>query len=142
MKNSSQIWWTSKNSSELLEKMNSFYYPKITSIQTFDFSTLYTSVPHQKLKDRMQMLVNQTFIHKNRSCRYKYLVVNGHRTFFTTEETLAGKKYDEALICQNLDFLTDNIYIKIGSYLCRQCIGILMGASCVPPLVNLFLYFY
>ena len=85
------------------------------------------------------MLVNQTFIYKNRSRRYKYLVVNGHGTFFTTEETLAGKKYDEALICQNIDFLTDNIYIKIGSYLCRQCIGILMGASCVPPFVNLFL---
>ena len=34
-----------KNSSELLQKMNSFHYPKITSIQTFDFSTLYTSTP-------------------------------------------------------------------------------------------------
>ena len=37
-----------KNSSELVKKMNSFHYPKITSIQPFDFSTPYTSIPHQK----------------------------------------------------------------------------------------------
>ena len=56
--------WILKNSSKLLQKMNSFHYPKITSIQTFDFSTLYTSIPHQKLKDRIHMLVNQTFLYK------------------------------------------------------------------------------
>ena len=87
-----------KNSSELLQKMNSFHCSKITSIQTFGFSTLYTSIPHQKLKDRIHMLVNQTFLYKNGSSRYKYLVVNGERTFFTNEETSAGKKYDETLI--------------------------------------------
>ena len=75
--------WILKNSSELLQKMNSFHYPKITSIQTFDFSTLYTSIPHQKLKDRIRMLVNQTFPYKNGSRRYKHIVVNGDRTFFT-----------------------------------------------------------
>ena len=38
--------WILKNSSKLLQKMNSVHYPKITSIQTFDFSRLYTSIPH------------------------------------------------------------------------------------------------
>ena len=60
----------------------------------FEFSTLYASIPHQNLKERMHMLVNQTFLYKNRSCGYKYLVVNGNRTFFTSEGTSAGKKYD------------------------------------------------
>ena len=61
--------WNFKNSSELLQKMNSFYHPKIPSIQAFDFSTLYTSIPHQKPKDRMHMLLNQTFLYKNGSRR-------------------------------------------------------------------------
>ena len=73
------------------------------------------------------MLVNQTFLHKNRSHRYKYLVVNGDGTFFTNEETSAGKKYDDTLICQMIDFLINNIYIKIGNHLFRQCIGIPHG---------------
>ena len=122
--------------------MNSFQYPKITSIQTFDFLTLYTSIPHQKLKDIIRMLVNQTFVYKNGSRRYKHLVVNGVRTFFTNEETSAGKKYDETLICQMTDFLIDNIYIKIGNHLFRQCISIPMGTHCAPLLANLFLYSY
>ena len=98
-----------KNSSEFLQKMNSFYYPKITSLQTFDFSTLYTSIRHQKLTDRMNMLVNQTFLYKDGSHRYKYIVINGDRTFFINKETSAGKKYDENLICQVTDFLIDNV---------------------------------
>ena len=63
------------------------------------------------------MFVNQTFLCKNGSHRYKHLVVNGDRTFFTNEKTSAGKKYDETLICQMIDLLTDNIYIKIGNHL-------------------------
>ena len=134
--------WILKNSSELLQKMTSFYNPKTTSNQTFDFSTLYTSIPHQKLKDRMHMLVNQTFPYKNGSRGYKYLVIDGDRTFFTNKETSAGKKYDETLICQMIDFLVDNIYINIGNHLFRQCIGICMGTNCAPLLAKLFLYSY
>ena len=78
------------------------------------------------------MLVNQTFFCKNGSHRYKHLVVNGDRTFFTNEEISAGKKYHETPICQMIDFLIDNIYIKIGNHLFRQCIGIPMGTNCAP----------
>ena len=88
------------------------------------------------------MLVNQTFLCKNGFRRYKHLVVNEDRTFFTNEETSAGKKYDEILICQMTDFLIDNIYIKIGNYLYRKCIGIPMGTNCAPLLANLLLYSY
>ena len=88
------------------------------------------------------MLVNQTFLYKDGSRRYKHLVVNGDRTFFTNEETSAGKKYHETLICQMLDFLINNIYIKIGNHLVRECIGIPMDTNCPPLLANLFLYSY
>ena len=134
--------WILENSSELQQTMNSFHYPKITSIQPFDFLTLYTSIPHQKLKDRIHLLVNQTFLYKNGSRRYKHLVVNGDGTFFTNEETSAGKRCDETLICKMIDFLIDNIYIKIGNHLFRQCIGIPMGTNCAPLLANLFMYSY
>ena len=59
------------------------------------------------------MLVNETFLYKNGSRRYKHLLLNGDRTFFTNEETSAGKKYDETLICQVIYFQIDNIYIKV-----------------------------
>ena len=46
------------------------------------------------------MLVNQTFLYKNGSRKYKHLLVNRDRTFFANEETSPGKKYDEILVCQ------------------------------------------
>ena len=55
------------------------------------------------------MLVNQTFLYKNGSRRYKHFVVNRDTTFFANEGTSAGEKYDETLICQMIDFLIDNI---------------------------------
>ena len=41
-----------------------------------------------------------------------------------------------------MDFLIDNIYIKIGNHLFRQCIGIVMDTNSAPLLDNLFLYSY
>ena len=44
-------------------------------------------------------------------------MISGDRTFFTNEETSAGKKDGETPICQMIDFLIDNIYIKEGKHL-------------------------
>ena len=41
-----------------------------------------------------------------------------------------------------LTFLLDNIYIRFGSKLYRQIIGIPMGTNCVPLLTDLFLFCY
>ena len=33
----------------------------VTSIKTYDFSTLYTNLPHTELKDRIPKLVSESF---------------------------------------------------------------------------------
>ena len=43
-----------KNSKELLDHLKSPNFSLITNIKSFDFSTLYTTIPHQKLKSRHQ----------------------------------------------------------------------------------------
>ena len=59
---------------ELLEHLNSRSLAHINSIKTYDFSTLYTTIPHTKLKSRLKNLINQCFFYKNGNHRYKYLV--------------------------------------------------------------------
>ena len=44
--------WILKNSKELLEHLKSSAFNHVTSIKSFDFSTLYTTIPHQKLKKK------------------------------------------------------------------------------------------
>ena len=41
-----------------------------------------------------------------------------------------------------LEFLIDNIYIKVGNRVFRQQVGIPMGTDCAPVLANLFLFYY
>ena len=43
-------------------------------------------------------------------------------------------------MCEALTFLLDNIYIKFGSKLYRQIVGIPMGTNCAPLVADLFLF--
>ena len=45
-------------------------------------------------------------------------------------------------VCEALTFLLDNIYIRFGSKLYRQIVGIPMGTNCAPLLAYLFLFCY
>jgi hypothetical protein len=44
--------WILKNSKDLLGYIQSRFLSSCNSIKTFDFSTLYTTIPHSKMKDR------------------------------------------------------------------------------------------
>ena len=45
-------------------------------------------------------------------------------------------------MCEALTFLLDNIYIRFGSKLYRQIVGIPMGTTCAPLVADLFLFCY
>jgi len=48
------MMWILKNSQDLLEYIQIRFLSSCNSINTFDFSTHYTSIPHSKLKDRLR----------------------------------------------------------------------------------------
>ena len=43
-------------------------------------------------------------------------------------------------MCDALHYLFDNIFIRFGSKLNRQIVGIPMGANCAPLVADLFLF--
>ena len=45
-------------------------------------------------------------------------------------------------ICDALTFLLDNIFIRFGTKLYRQVVGIPMGTNCAPLVAGLFLFSY
>ena len=69
------------------------------SIKTFDFSTLYTTIPHSKLTDRLRELVELCFIRNNGQRRCKYFVL-GRDSFlgFFEKKTLILPKGSLKLI--------------------------------------------
>jgi hypothetical protein len=56
--------WILKNSKELLENSKSHDFSKIDSIKTYDFPTLYTTIPHNKLKSRLFQIIDNCFLNK------------------------------------------------------------------------------
>jgi hypothetical protein len=50
--------WILKNSKDVLEYIQSRSLSSCNTIKTLDFSTLCTTIPHSKLKDRLRELVN------------------------------------------------------------------------------------
>ena len=45
-------------------------------------------------------------------------------------------------MCNALNYLLDNIFIKFGSKLYRQIVGIQMVTNCAPLVADLFLFCY
>ena len=45
-------------------------------------------------------------------------------------------------VCDALSYLLDNIYIRFGTKVYRQIVGIPMGKNCAPLVADLFLYCY
>ena len=50
--------WILKNSKDLLDNLKSRSFSQVSSIKTFDFSTLYTTIPHDKLKTRLKETIH------------------------------------------------------------------------------------
>ena len=107
-------------------------------MSTYDFSTLYTTLPHYLIKNKLIDLIERTFQREGSP----YRVCNERNAFLLWKNL---KKY-YALSCQNvcdvLTFLLDNILIRFGTKLYRQVVGIPMGTNCAPLVSDLFLFCY
>ena len=125
--------WIVKNSKELLEHLQSPNFNHITSIKSFDFSTLYTTIPHQKLKSRLATIIRNSFIHKNGNRRYKFLVLGREGPYFVKEHSDSKNKFTEDDIINMLEFLVDNIFVVFGRKVFQQIVGIHWHQFCPSP---------
>ena len=109
----------------------------LNHVSTWDFSTLYTSLPHAQLKKQLHDLLERVFNTKGKS----FIATNNFRTFWANDKTSTRYTY---FSCRELglaiDFLIDNIYVRFGSSVFRQVIGIPMGTNSAPLLADLFLH--
>ena len=118
-------------------------YRYAESVQTFDFSTLYTSIPHDLLKSRISTLIRNSFKKKDGSIRYTYIKVDGRRGYFSNSIDSGGDKtYNANPICDMVEFLIDNIFVKFGGHLFSSGHWNSNGYQMCSPPADLFLYSY
>ena len=131
------LFWSIKNSSEVLNKLK-FRGFRAFSLSTYDFSTLYTTLPHNLIKDKLVDL-NERIFQREGSL---YIACNDRNAFFTSDAVRNYILWSCQKVCEALTFLLDNIYIRFGSKLYGQMVVIPMGTNCAPLVFDLFMFCY
>ena len=95
-------------------------------------------MPHNLIKEKLTELIKQTF---NREGSL-YLACNDKIALFTSKQPKRYKLWSCQKMCDALHYLLDNIFIRFGSKLYRQIVGIPMVLIWLLLLQILFVFCY
>ena len=122
---------------ESLTKINKKQNAK--SISTFDFSTLYTKIPHDKLIKELNEIIDFVFEAGNS----KFIAISkNQKAFWIKNKPKSLVSFSKNSLKIAMKHLIENCYFKAGSTIMCQIIGIPMGIDPAPFWANLFLYQY
>ena len=91
------LFWSIKKSCEVLNKLKS----RASSLSTYDFSTLYTTLPHNLIKDKLVDSIERTFQREGSL----YIACNDKNAFFTSDAVRNYNLWSCQKMCEALNFL-------------------------------------
>lgn len=106
------------------------------NLRTYDFSTLYTNIPHALLKKQMKWVIKEAF----RLAGKEKISIYGSNACWTDKPKKTTTSVDERTLIQLTNWLIANNFVIFGDTCFLQVIGIPMGTDCAPYLANLFLF--
>ena len=133
-------FWILQNSSPILEsikRINKRHNAK--SISTFDFSTLYTKIPHQKLIKELSEMIDFVFDYGRSSV---IAISKFGKVYWCEKKPKSSVSFSRNSLKTAVKYLIENCYFTVGKVVMRQAIGIPMGIDPAPFWANLFLYQY
>ena len=131
-------FWILQNSEPIINTLKNINRKKrAKSISTYDFSTLYTKLPHDKLISQLSKVID--LVYKAGDKKFIRVANNGHAFWAKTKK---GVYFSKAALKIAVSHLIENCYFTVGNTVMRQAIGIPMGIDPAPFWANLFLYTY
>ena len=132
-------FWVLQNPDPVLSSIKKINRKKgAKSIATYDFSTLYTKLPHNKLVKELWKLVDFCFDGGNK----KYIKIDNWGRAYWGKKTKDSIGFTKNSLKVAVKHLIENCYFTVGNTVLRQAIGIPMGIDPAPFWANLFLYAY
>ena len=134
-------YWIISNRNPVLNNVQKSVTRKSAKcVSSFDFSTLYTKIPHDKLIDVLQTIIEFVFKGGSKKC----IAINRCGKAYWAEKGNKSRQncFNKDSIIDAVIYLVSNCYFKLGDKLFRQEIGIPMGSDPSPFFANLFLYHY
>ena len=130
--------WIVKNSTSLLSSLGQLDVRTATSVQTYNFSTLFTSIPHNLLKSRITALVHNSFNRRDGSDRYTHIKITSGKGYFMDTISPGGDNlYTTDQICRTVEFLIDNILLSLEDVFFVRSLGF-QWERIVPLLADSF----
>ena len=132
-------FWVVQNNKPVIDAMNGLNKRrKATSVSTFDFSTLYTKLPHNKLLMVLNSLID--FCFDGGEC--KYITVNNYGARWVKNIKDNVIYLNKQQIKNAVAYLLFHCYFTGGPKIICQIIGNPLESDPTPFFANLFLYFY
>ena len=128
-------FWILDNSLEFLEDLKE---KSIDYMETYDFSTLYTALPHNEIKRKFNEIFKKVFDREGKM----FINVNYSKTYFSNAENRNGSSFRLSDMNEILNFILGNIYVKFGIDIYKQVIGIPIGLDSGQDIANLLLFSY
>ena len=130
-------FWVIKNSMKVISDLDKINKRKnAKSISTFDFTTLYTKIPHDQLIETLCEAIDFAFNGGDK----KDLAFSGKRAFWTKNK--GNQHFTQETLKVAVKHLITCCYFVLGNMLFRQTIGMPMGIDPAPFWANIYLYSY
>ena len=120
----------------ILKKVNKRKRAK--SIATYDFSTLYTKIPHNDLIKKLSEIISFVFAGGDK----KYIITPEKGNAYWGNKTSKHPCFSQNGLIIAVKHLIQNCFFTVGNFVMRQAIGIPMGIDPAPFWANLYLYTY
>ena len=131
-------FWVVQNSfpvTQKLDKMNNTNNAKC--ISTFDFSTLYTKIPHDLLIIVLNEIIDLVF----KGNMYTKIGFS-EKSIYWTNKGVGKRVFSKDALKSAVKYLIKQCYFSVGNVIFLQTIGIPMGIDPAPFWANLFLHYY
>ena len=130
--------WTIQNSYPVISSIDKLNKHKAAKgMSTFDFLTLYTEIPRDKLLFVLDEITHFAFKGRTRD----YVAAYNSGAFWSRSKSKTGRSY-----CPRNKILSGVFskqqFFQVGSKIFRRVIGIPMGSDPAPFFANLFSFFY
>ena len=123
------IFWVLRNGDLVIENINIIKRKKkAKSIATYDFSTLYTVLPHDKLINRLRNVIDFVFEGGNRT----HICICKNNFAYWRKKSKDNIAFIKNTLKTSLKHLIQDCYFMVGNSLLRQKIGMPMGIDPAP----------
>lgn len=143
--------WVVTNSAEVVQKLKALNRTinstESQQLSTYDFATMYTTIPQEDLIQKIVELVRETFQSycEEKRIRVARVKVSGSTCTWANENS-ESKRQDVILDVETFkalfSFLVRSTHVCFGGKVYKQVIGIPMGTNCAVYVANFYLFTY